>query len=389
MLNQTYLGHSQEFLESTNGSWTAREICQQPQTLKKTFAIIKSMQSEILGFLNPILKKPNLRIIFAGAGTSAFIGDSIAPHLNEKINQNFLSIPTTDLVSNPNSYLKSDIPTLLVSFGRSGNSPESAASISICDKIVSDINHLIITCNSEGLLAKSVKPKNSLVINLPNETHDNGFAMTSSYSAMVLAALCCFEGVDKIEPRIPNIINAVSFVIDNEIKKIEDLVGENISRVAFLGSGPLFGLAHEGALKLLELTNGKIPTNHETSLGFRHGPKTFVNSNTLIIMFLANNEYMRKYDIDLLGEIMRDGEAKKIFAISAIDNLPLAETDKIIVTDLEDNCEIDLLFPMIVVAQIFAFLQSLKHKITPDNPNPSGAVNRVVQGVKIHELVND
>ncbi|MGO0807051.1 hypothetical protein ACTPEF_23680, partial [Clostridioides difficile] len=33
----------------------------------------------------------------------------------------FEAIPTTDIVSNPYDYLKKDIPTLLISFARSGN----------------------------------------------------------------------------------------------------------------------------------------------------------------------------------------------------------------------------------------------------------------------------
>ena len=42
-------------------------------------------------------------------------------------------------------------------------------------------------------------------------------------------------------------------------------------------------------------------------------------------------------------------------------------------------------FPYIVYAQLFALLTSLKVENKPDTPSPTGTVNRVVQGVIIHE----
>jgi Predicted phosphosugar isomerases len=41
----------------------------------------------------------------------------------------FESIPTTDIVSAPLDNLRSEDPTILVSFARSGNSPESVATV--------------------------------------------------------------------------------------------------------------------------------------------------------------------------------------------------------------------------------------------------------------------
>ena len=51
---------------------------------------------------------------------------------------------------------------------------------------------------------------------------------------------------------------------------------------------------------------------------------------------------------------------------------------------MEEARDSDLIFPYIAVAQIFAFQQSLKRGLTPDQPNTKGTVNRVVQGVRIH-----
>jgi tagatose-6-phosphate ketose/aldose isomerase len=40
----------------------------------------------------------------------------------------------------------------------------------------------------------------------------------------------------------------------------------------------------------------------------------------------------------------------------------------------------------VVVAQILALSFALEVGTTPDNPFPGGSVNRVVKGVRIHEL---
>ncbi len=91
-------------------------------------------------FLQKIITKHNrVRVIFTRAGTSAYVGDTVTPYLIEKVDEQqweVLSIPTTTLVSNPYQLFKKDFPTLLVSFARSGNSPESIAAVQLAEQIV-------------------------------------------------------------------------------------------------------------------------------------------------------------------------------------------------------------------------------------------------------------
>jgi tagatose-6-phosphate ketose/aldose isomerase len=135
----------------------------------------------------------------------------------------------------------------------------------------------------------------------------------------------------------------------------------------------------------MELTNGGIATLFDSTLGFRHGPKTFVTGKTLVFVFLSNDPLTRRYDLDLLEELRRDDEAGRIIAVTAqsAPDIP----DHIVVPGLEAAVDIDLIWPYIAVAQVFAFQQSLRHGLTPDRPNARGTVNRVVQGVRIHERV--
>ena len=82
-------------------------------------------------------------------------------------------MPTTDIVASPLDYLEPHTPTLLVSFGRSGNSPESLATTALADELVDDIWHLVLTCDPNGQLghAHSGRP-NSRIVFMPDRTND-------------------------------------------------------------------------------------------------------------------------------------------------------------------------------------------------------------------------
>jgi tagatose-6-phosphate ketose/aldose isomerase len=360
-------------------SWTRREILQQGDTLRATHALVEEQRDALDAFLAPLLAKPDLRIVLAGAGTSAFIGECLAATLAKALGRRVEAVATTDIVSSPDLSLEPDTPTLVISFGRSGNSPESAAAIELIDARVTEAHHLIVTCNADGALARR-RGTDAYVLVLPEETHDRGFAMTSSFSAMMYAALAVFAGTDALGGRIEAIARAVDQVLRDSDRRMATLAAEGFERVVYLGSGPFQGLAHEASLKLLELTDGGLVTAHESTLGFRHGPKTFVNDRTLVIVFVSNDPLTRAYDLDLIAELRADKVAGAVLAVSAQD----LAGETLLVSGLAGAVDSDLLFPYIVPAQLFALHASLDRGLTPDTPNLAGTVNRVVQGVRIH-----
>jgi tagatose-6-phosphate ketose/aldose isomerase len=386
MSDVTHLGLTESALDQLGGLWTAREITQQPAMLRETQALLMARRAEIEAFLKPLLALPSLRIILTGAGTSAFIGECLAPVLSTRLGRRVEAIPTTDLVCAPHLYFEAETPTVLVSFGRSGNSPESVAAVELADRLVKDLHHLVITCNGEGALAAYSQRSRGFIVQLPEPTHDRSFAMTSSFSCMTYSALAIFNGVAAMDARIDAIARATEQVIDTYAAAMQAAAGEGYERVVYLGSHIFQGLARESGLKLLELTNGALVTMFDSPLGFRHGPKTIVNDRTLIVVFFSNNAYTRSYDVDLLGELQRDNDAARVIAITAQDGVGLAKSDELSVLGLETADDAELLFPYIVAPQIFAFFESLRLGLTPDKPNTSGTVNRVVQGVRIHEL---
>ena len=359
--------------------WTRREILQQPGTLVETHALVEARADAVAAFLRPLLARRDARIVLTGAGTSAFIGDSIAPSLTCLLGRPVEAIATTDIVSAPDLHLCPDVPLLLVSFGRSGNSPESIAAVQLADARLAEVRHLIVTCNADGALARR-RGDDALVVTLPEATHDRGFAMTSSFSAMMLAALAALSTPAMTRARVQALADAVAGVAATQEAALARLAARRFTRVVYLGSGPFKGLAREAALKLLELSDGRVVSAFDTSLGFRHGPKAIVDDGTLVVVFLSNDPLTRRYDLDIAQEIRADGHCGALVTVSA---QPDDDAD-ILVPDMAAADDVDLIFPFLVPAQLFALHVSFALGLTPDTPNASGAINRVVQGVRIH-----
>jgi tagatose-6-phosphate ketose/aldose isomerase len=375
----------EEELQTLGALWTAREIAQQPAMPRKTHtALVAGKDAGTL--LSPIAESAATRVILTGAGTSAFIGECLAPYLAAGCGAGSRR-STTDLVCAPYLYFEAGTPTLLVSFGRSGNSPESVAALDLAEQFVGGIHHLAITCNPDGALARRIAAAgNGMAILLPEETHDRSFAMTSSFSCMTYAALAVLSGIDGMEARVEHVAQAVEAVIAAQADAMKTLAGRQYERVVYLGSHIFKGLAREAALKLLELTDGDMIAVYDSPLGFRHGPKTIVNDKTLVVIFLSNDAYTRRYDVDLLEEIRATASTAVCSRSVAGMKACLAGVERILIPAMGDAEVVDLLIPFIAVPQMFAFEGSISRGLSPDKPNTSGTVNRVVQGVRIHAV---
>lgn len=366
---------------------TATEIAQQPAMLRATQALLDERADEIRDWMAARLRQDRVRVVFAGAGTSAFIGECLAPELSRRLGVRCDAVATTDIVATPAAAFERSQPLVLVSFGRSGNSPESLATVELADRLVDHVHHLVITCNADGALARHARrSRDALLLLLPDATHDRSFAMTSSFSCMLYAALAAFRGPEGGRGRLDAIAAATAEVIECEAARVHGLAAEGYERVIYLGSHVLRGLAREAALKLLELTDGRCVALHDTPLGFRHGPKTVVNERTLVVVFVSNDPHTRRYDLDLLAELGRDRVAARVLAVTARPVAPIAGVDTVDVPHLADADDVDLLVPYVALAQMLAFHASLQAGLSPDRPNAAGTVNRVVQGVTIHPL---
>jgi tagatose-6-phosphate ketose/aldose isomerase len=368
------------------GETTAREIAQQPGVWRETEQVVASRREDVDAFLRPLMDRPDLRIILTGAGTSAFAGEILAPALSRRTGRRVDAVATTDIVSNPREYFANDGPTLLVSFARSGNSPESVAATELADHLLPRCYHLILTCDRDGrLYEKHADEEGSFVLLMPEATNDQGFAMTSSFTSMMLAAWVILGRVGNAGDLAGRLSTAAEKLLDAREEDLRTLASSGYQRVVFLGSGPLRGLAHESSLKLLELTAGGVVTYFESPLGFRHGPKSILDDKTLAVLYVSGDEHTRKYDLDLLEELKNSMPSENVIAVSA-QELGAEDPGFWLVEGVDGVDDAMLALPFVLVAQLLGIFFSLELGYTPDNPFPNREVNRVVQGVSIHPI---
>ena len=381
---------SKDELEKLGAEVTVREIRQQPELWLEAFEYFKEKSHEIAEFLRTIKEKhQQVRVIFTGAGSSAYVGDTIVPYLKQVGDEaayDFQAVATTNLVSNPGNYFKKEVPTILVSFARSGNSPESIASVALGKKIVADFYQITITCSPEGELAQKAKgDSDNLLLLMPARSNDQGFAMTGSFTCMTLTATLIFDpSPEQVKEEYVQHIVEMALQTFTREGELQTLINEDFNRVIYLGSGPLAGIAREVQLKILELTAGKIATAFDTSLGFRHGPKSFVDDKSLVFLFVSNDAYTRKYDLDMLEELKADQVAHTVCSVAVSHENNFTGTNYTFDNVFHNVPDAYLALPYTVFGQIISMLSALKVENKPDTPSPSGTVNRVVKGVVIH-----
>ena len=380
---------SLEELKALGADITTAEIKQQPELWEDTFQIYSDNKPAIEKFLAEAnaMGEGRTTVIFTGAGTSDYVGDTAAPylrHVGDTDTYDFKPIATTDIVSAPRDFLRPEDPTILVSFARSGNSPESLAAVEVARSYVKNIKFLNITCAPEGKLAvESADDPNSLTLLIPR-ANDKGFAMTGSYSCMTLLTTLIFDASSD-EDKLAWVKQAAEMgreVVAREDEIAAYLAGD-FNRVTYLGSGAYGGLAQESQLKILELAHGLVATSWDTSMGYRHGPKSFVDDKTLVFVFVNNDAYTRQYDLDILNEINGDQIAQKTIAIQQ-DAGELFSGEAFTFAGRDALPEAYLALPYVMVAQVISLLNSVRVGNTPDTPSPTGTVNRVVKGVTIH-----
>ena len=371
---------------------TIKEIRQQPRLWQKVYNLIVSQKEGLTLFMEALRKEAGAEVIFAGAGSSFFVGEMVAGYFQKNTGISSKAVSTTELVTHPLLYVNPARKTLLVSFARSGNSPESVASVRFADKVSHNLQHLIITCNAEGELSGMSSPNPKYVLTLPEESNDKGLAMTSSVTSMALAALL-ISRLNELEAWKSQVELASEYaekLIENYQGLIEKISALDFKRAIFLGSGPIMGVAREAHLKLQEMTNGKVICKFDSFLSFRHGPKVVLDETALLVYFFSNDEYVFRYEQDLARSVAKDHKLMAVVGISEtktdmdVIDFELIMSDKAGALDESFLGLCDL-----VPAQLLGYYKSLSLGLNPDQPS-DGAIHRVVQGVTVYNLpVND
>ena len=373
---------------------TPREIFQQPATWRRSYEAFERVAAEVEGFLvragfgRAARERP--AVFLVGAGTSDYIGKSLAALLRRRWGCEARAVPSTDLLTEMDDYILPDRSYLWLSFSRSGESPEGVAVIEAALERHPRVHHFVVTCNRHGRMAREFGGlDNVFPFVLDDEVNDRGLAMTSSFSNMLVVGHCLahVRELGAYDSLLDEMTSAARSLIPAAADAAERLAAEEFAKICFLGTGPLKAAATESALKVLELTAGRVVTFAESYLGVRHGPLSAIDGRTLAVAFLSGDTRRRAFELDLLHEIRDKRLAGRTLVV-----LPRPEGWKVEIGDVDPLFQTfrpdfpDYYRPAVdvVVGQLLGLFLSLRHGLKPDTPSPTGAISRVVSQIAIH-----
>ena len=363
---------------------TLKEICQQPWTWLRTcdrmIASRDNLKKEVAGIRS---------LALTGSGSSEYAAECVRLLLQNELGICAESISGGSLLMYGGKALPPGRPGLLVSLARSGDSPESSGAVELLLDTEAEYRHVVVTCNEQGSLARAWRDHEKVhVTTLPAETQDKSLVMTSSFTNLLLAArfIGMLERPDKYRSVVERLSQITKELIRSNFDILAKIAAADFRRAVFLGSGSRFGASREAALKMLEMTSGRVTTLCETYLGFRHGPMSYAQDDTLMVCNLSCDSTVRAYELDLLRELDRKklGLSKVIIGEGIPDSV-IREGDEVIecqgLAELGDE-ETPIVY--VVVAQLLAFFRCLEEGLRPDSPSEGGIINRVVEKFPLH-----
>ena len=363
---------------------TLREICQQPATWTQTCSLMMSYAPILKESLDGIAS-----LILTGSGSSEYAGDCVRLVLQNELRVTTQAIGGGILLTDGSKALPVGRPAMMVSLARSGDSPESVGALSAVLALEPEIRHLVLTCNETGSLAKTYEAHPGVhVITTADGTNDQSLVMTSSFTNLALAAR--FLGLTKHPETYRTICERLSKIASELLNTHFDTLARVASvrflRAVFLGTGSRFGGAREAALKMLEMTSGRVTTLCETYLGLRHGPMSYVDKHTLVVCFLSSDPTIRAYEADLLRELdQKDLGLLKLIIGEDVPKEVLRPNDVLIeCRGLREVGDQNAPVIDVVVGQLLGFFRCLNEGLRPDSPSEDGIINRVVQSFTLH-----
>jgi tagatose-6-phosphate ketose/aldose isomerase len=363
--------------------YTPAEIAQQPASWWTTHRIFEEFRNELTAFLQQAHAE-KWTIYLVGAGTSDYVGRSIADLLRNRWRCEVAVVPSTDLLTNRDDLVIPGRNYLWISFSRSGDSPEGVAVLEQALSSLPQVRHLVVSCNQSGQMAKLAQENQScLAVLLDDSVNDRSLAMTSSFTNMVLFGqlLAHLWDAENFEETLNFMSQAADYLLNEGAELASSLAHQKYSRACFVGAGALGAVSRESALKMLELTSGGVLTMYETTLGLRHGPMSALNMETLFTAYLSADAKRRRYDSDLLKEIRAKQIVRTIAVIGDRDDA----SDYSLYCPAFDKLDDAYRPPVDVIwGQLLGLFSSIELGLKPDSPSPKAVINRVVEKFAIY-----
>jgi glucosamine--fructose-6-phosphate aminotransferase (isomerizing) len=297
--------------------------------------------------------------LFIGCGSSYYVALSAAATMAMLTGQRAQAIPASEILLYPELVLASFKNYLPVLISRSGRTSEVLRTAELLKS--RGVSALAITCATGETLEQLA----TATIVLP-AADERSTVMTRSFSSMLLTlqnlAAVTAGDVD-FSGALYKLTGAATAALQPMTESIRNFVnGHDFADYVYMAQGPFYGLACEGALKVMEMSVSYAQAFH--TLEFRHGPKSIVGPETLLVFLLSETGY--EDEVEVLEEMKALGATTLAIANKA-DGRARAASDLLFELNL-DVPELVRLAPYLFAGQLLGLFTGLKKGLDPDSP---------------------
>jgi glucosamine--fructose-6-phosphate aminotransferase (isomerizing) len=333
---------------------TLGEIQNQPQVWKECLAMLQEMD---LRGLVAGREPERAEWIFVGCGTSYYLAQAAACSLGLLLNVPARAIPASEILLFPALALpysqRSYFPVLI---SRSGHTSEI---LRVAEYLQSQgISFLGVTCDGSEL--KEMTPR---LLKMP--VVEKSTVMTSSFTSMLLGLqylAATLAGKQEFLDSLKTLPAELRRLLDIFAPKVETFARTEFDDVAFLGQGPLYSIASETTLKVMESSSTYAQYFH--TLEFRHGPKSIAGPRTLVGALISEGGLDQEAAV--LRE-MRSLGSPTMAVVNKASNRLRESSDLLIELGLNVP-EIARLIMYVVWGQLFGSYRGLAKGLDPDHP---------------------
>ncbi|HEY6102286.1 MAG TPA: SIS domain-containing protein [bacterium] len=300
---------------------------------------------------------PAHRILLTGCGSSYYLALSAAHLLQSSLHVPCQAVPSSEVLFAERTTYWASRPPLVVAISRSGETTETVWALERLQGW--GATGIALTCHEGGSLSRA----GDLAITIP--VRERSVVMTASFTSMLLA------------------LAAAGATLSGDIKAMEvlrrspDLAAHDLSALAdqaggyatpahrmfvYLGSGAMFGIASEGALKMTEMA--LVPAYAYHTLEYLHGPKAALSPETVVIGLLSTAG--TSYEARVLTHLAGLGAAV-VVAGGHVERLDAVHT-------AAEPGTLPGLLMAAVWMQLLALAMARQRRVDPDSPRFLNAV---------------
>jgi glutamine---fructose-6-phosphate transaminase (isomerizing) len=296
--------------------------------------------------------------LFIGCGSSYYAGLCAAASMTALTGLRARAVPASEVLLYPELVLAATPKCVPVLISRSGKTSEVLKAAELLRS--RSIPTLAISCAEGQALQKLA----SFTITLP-AADEKSTVMTRSFTSMLLAlqGLAITRVKDAHCEALAQVPALAAPAVRTWPGQIRDFVSaKQFADYVCLGQGPYFGLACEYALKVTEMSVSYAQAFH--TLEFRHGPKSIVGPQTLLVFLLS--EQGSEAESDVLEE-MKSLDAATFVITNHASRRVRRAADMLVELAL-DAPEVIRLGPSLIPGQLLGLYTGLSKGLDPDTP---------------------